>query len=611
VRLGVRLGVAAVIISLLAVLGYILLEPQGMAIRQVWKVPPYASATSIWADRHYVSYTEWMTGNLAVYDLFTEESHPVTNNPPYAGGWNEDSAISPDGKEIAYTWFNEEGKFYDLRLINRDGTDERVLYHDPLLAWIDLFAWSPDGKYLLAAFYTRTAPLGDDYKERKQLSRISVGDQSVSALATWDWDKDKRARPQVACFSPDGRYVAFDLEQEGGTGRYDIFLIDLNSNGRQATALVSGPWDDRLLGWVPVGADRSASTRILFTSDRISGRKMWLAEVKDGELQGKPKRVQQVPEFEGDPIGFTRDGSYYYVVSTATSGVYLADIDPDSGKVVGEPREVSSLGDTSMSAWSPDGKRLVYAVRRSARSRDWLFAVYDMETAREILLEPFPRLQSQRLWRRYGPRWSRPDGRHLLVKGSTFESGEGLYKISIENRTTELISESGGTVWSPDGRSSYYVRGDPTREQERRVIVKRDLESGAEIELSRGGRSGLDLSPDGQWLAFYENYSLFILPSAGGQAREVVPRDETNHFVRWTPDGKHLLFVRGGRELWRVEIDRRDEQKIYETTRGRLRSAVLQPPDGRHLAFTLGQEGAELWVMENFLPEESAVAERE
>ena len=82
--------------------------------------------------------------------------------------------------------------------------------------------------------------------------------------------------------------------------------------------------------------------------------------------------------------------------------------------------------------------------------------------------------------------------------------------------------------------------------------------------------------------------------------------------MAWSPDGRHVFFVRGSgkdgmRELWRLPVQGGEPQKI-----GLEDAYISSPsfsPDGRRLAFDAGfmeWTRRELWEMENFLPGSSA-----
>ena len=132
----------------------------GPILRHVWDVFTLSNiyAGSLSPDGRYVSYVDWRAGNLAVRDLAGGTSRLVTKNVEWAstGGWNEESIISPDNKQIAYHWCDEKSDgFFDLRVIDMDGSNMRILHHDAEVPWARPFDWSPDGKELLVHFGRR------------------------------------------------------------------------------------------------------------------------------------------------------------------------------------------------------------------------------------------------------------------------------------------------------------------------------------------------------------------------------------------------------------------------------------------------------------------------
>jgi Tol biopolymer transport system component len=79
---------------------------------------------------------------------------------------------------------------------------------------------------------------------------------------------------------------------------------------------------------------------------------------------------------------------------------------------------------------------------------------------------------------------------------------------------------------------------------------------------------------------------------------------------RWSADGRFIIFSRINKgdklwELWRVSFDGGQPQKMGISTTG---ASIISPhPDGRQIVFTsMGQErkAPEIWVLENFLPDE-------
>ena len=573
----------------------------GPILRHVWDVFTLSNiyAGSLSPDGRYVSYVDWRAGNLAVRDLASGTSRLVTKNVEWAstGGWNEESIISPHSKQIAYHWFDEKGDdFYDLRVIDMDGSNMRILHHDAEVPWVRPFDWSPDGKELLVHFGRKD--------KVQQLGLVSVSDGSFRIIKSWNG----RRWPQMASFSPDGGYVAFDLGPEGDLAPKDIFVIDIERG--LETPIIEHPSRDELVGWTPDGK------RILFISDRTSKRALWMIDVNGGKPGQSPVLLKT--EFEGRPTGITPDGALYSVIVTTANNVHLARLDTKGVRIVGQPQIASTrfVDSASISDWSPDGKYLAYRVgpRSDPFGRGpWRFVIQTVRTGEERVLTPSPGFSSSLM---RGPRWS-PDGRSLLVTATGIDTGQGLYAIDVKTGETKLIAKREGAgfphanlrnpAWSPDGKAVYFWR-------ESEAVIKRDLTTGKETELYRGrsGSEGLDVSPDGRWLAFFRPLdSLIVIPTAGGEPREVCRLSETEsnespwNFVRWTPDGKHLLFRKRVKELWRVQVDTGEQQQIDSPAMDRIINVALHP-NGRRIAYTVGKRSSEFWVMENFLPEKMA-----
>jgi Tol biopolymer transport system component len=75
--------------------------------------------------------------------------------------------------------------------------------------------------------------------------------------------------------------------------------------------------------------------------------------------------------------------------------------------------------------------------------------------------------------------------------------------------------------------------------------------------------------------------------------------------VRWTPDGRYLLFVDRidkQSELWRIPADGGEPQKLGQLVGGSQVWNLRVHPDGQRIAFTVSSNKGEVWVMENFLP---------
>ena len=106
--------------------------------------------------------------------------------------------------------------------------------------------------------------------------------------------------------------------------------------------------------------------------------------------------------------------------------------------------------------------------------------------------------------------------------------------------------------------------------------------------------------------------TLKIMPAAGGGPRELLRVGiRFGGGLTWTPDGREILFAKSPKsvekptvELWRISADGGEPRRLELAAEG-LRGLRFHP-DGQRIVFSAGQPKAEVWVMENFLPELAA-----
>jgi len=570
-------------------------ENKEFSIRKVGDVGVFGAISP---DGRYLSYVDWDTGDLAIYEIATGNKRRLTNK----GSWDQSdefaqfSRWSPDGKQIVYDWSNKNG-YVDLCIVGLDGSKPRILYSNKESTWAQTFGWSPDGKQILA------------YLEKKdgqnQIVLVSTADGSVSILKTLE-----QGWPDNINFSPDGRYIVYDFPQKEDSPERDISL--LSTDGSREIPLVEHPADDYVLGWAPDGKN------ILFASDRRNSLDVWVIQFSDGKVQGTPKLVKSNIGNVCNPMGFTQKGSFYYGIVDPAYDIYFAELDPETGKMLALPKKASTRfeGSLTQPEYSPDGKYIAYISGRASHSA---LSLQSLETGK---VQEFPLRNIQRA---NSPRWS-PDGRSILVWGLDYKGGWGIYRIDTQSGIFTLIvppapaDENWATTheWSRDGKAIFLARNpsNPSHLPLLTRIMLREIESGTEKELYRGspGMFSLSCSPDGKWLAFMRRGKegfLGIMPAAGGEHRELYRFEQKdNNYVplRWTPDGKYILFeiVEPGQKKWswwRIPIGGGEPQKVGLELDGRF--SVSVHPDGRHIVFSSpGSTGENSgnWVMENFLP---------
>jgi Tol biopolymer transport system component len=562
-----------------------------LAVRLVWGGDGVKSSGAVSPDGRFLSFADYdsTTANLAVRELATGKMRPVTNHKGSGLEHWQSSAFSPDGKQIAYICQN--GWQFELRTIGIDGSNPRVLIGKEFwkedLGYPDISpdAWAADGKQILVSLSRRDKPW--------QIALVSVSDGSVRILKTLDW-----RGPGYLSLSPDGRNIAYDFPQKEDAKERDIFLLP--SDGGREIPLVQHPATDRTIGWTPDGRG------LLYTSDRMGTMDLWFVQVDQGKLHGSPLLVKR--DVGGiAPLGFTRDGSFYYGSSVGMEEIYIAMFDTTTGKILSTPAALPRRysGGNLAPDWSPDGKYLAYSSKKNpapsgANAR--VITIRSVDTGEEREL-------SSKIDPRYNLRWS-PDGRTVLVVGIGPENQPGAYAINVE--TGDIVASLKRAFWAEwarDGKTVFYLHNNP----DKAPLLVRDLKTGQDKELSRDPMGSISVSPDGQWLAFSSRDSegktsmLNIMPASGGKPRELLRLKKPEDFfsITWTPDGRQLFFVRRfiperGSELWRIAVEGGEPQNLGLAMN--VLSQISIHPDGRRIAYNYGTSKSEVWVMENFLP---------
>ena len=545
----------------------------GMRVRQVWAGPAEDLLGAITRDGRYLTLQDWASEDLAIRDLATGQKRKLTNKDPRTLEFAMLSAPSPDGREVAYAWYNKDS-FTDLRIVGMDGSNPRVLHADPGFKEAEPFDWSPDGKQVLAVFYKK--PAGS------RIALVSAVDGSVRVLKSFDGGAPKRVR-----FSPDGRYVAYDIQQQPGSTKYDVIVLAVD--GGRETAAVRHPANDALFDWTPDGK------KILFGSDRGGTMGAWWVPVTGGE-PGTPELVKPDLGQDARPIGFTRDGLYYYQGRRNLSDVFLAEVDFVSGRVLSPPVLATQrfVGSNSGPAWSPDGRQLVYLSRRGPGAGWGARAICIRDTGSGEVREIPTKLEMA-----LNARWF-PDGRSLLSTAQVAGGGAGQFRINVQTgefNPVDLVRPAGfGASWSGDGKTMSYQQWGTGKTAS---IVARDLATGREKAVHALAEpsvyiSGAVLSPDGQQLAVVvrdgENGSkgVMIVPVAGGDARDVLRGAQLPWpaSLAWTPDSASVLFVKQPNpgdpktELWVIAAQGGEPRKLESRRAEHARAgcAPRRPP---------------------------------
>jgi len=580
-------------------------------LRQVWSGAGVDILGAISPDGRYLSFVDWETGDLAIRELAAGKDRRLTNK----GSWIQSpefalfSKWSPDSRQIVYQWYNND-EVYELRVVDVEASNPRILYQPRTKEdYVHPFDWSPDGKSVLAGFF-RVENLTAE--EITQLGLISVGEGSVKVLKTQFEIHSTSPKPWGFVFSPDGKYIAYDIPLENKDEKRDIFL--LSAEGGTDVPMIEHPAHDTVIDWSPDGEG------LLFSSDRTGTQDVWFIRIAGGKPLGSPQLIKPgVGRIL--PLGITSRGELYYGLPGNASDVYEVGIDPRTGKIL-SPAEKAVLryeGHNAYPDYSPDGKLLAYIFSPSVWGipSGQVLGIQSLETGR--IRELIPDLAN------FGyPRWA-PDGRFISVEGTGKDSRRGIYRVDVQTSAVVpiVLIDKGTSIfshrWSKDGKLIYYTMGG--QDEKTCSVFVHNLETGQDKRLSGAPDNAhdIDISPDGKWLVLMNREgkkTIRIVPTSGGEPREIYSFEQEGNQIMtpaWSADGRYIYFSKLQKspgammDLYRVSVDGGEAQKL-DLAMGRIRHLSVHP-DGQRIAFSsLGAnpEQSQVWVMENFLPADKA-----
>jgi Tol biopolymer transport system component len=590
--------------------------------RQLWTVLPAAFNShapesgmgSVSPDGRYFSFMDVATGNLMLHDFQTGDNRQLTSTAKRRPKeYSEDSVISRDGTQVAYAWFFNDG--FEVRVLDLNSTSAqpRVLFSNHAAApLIFPYDWSPDGKWI--AVQTSHA------ERTGQIAMVSTADGTMRVLkSSSEW-----RRPEEVAFSPDGRYLAYDLGPTLEANQHDVFVIA--TDGSRETAAVVNPADDVVIGWTPDGKD------LLFARDRNRSGGVWAVPMREGKADGEPRLIKG--DISVRPRGLTRSGALCFSTTLSEQDIYVASVDLGTGKLLAPPARIAgqTSGFNLGAEWSPDGESLAYLPRKDDAS---VVAIQSIATGAVRELRP----DLAWVWA-HRPLWSR-DSTSLVVVGREKDGRAGLHRVDARTGRTMLLVAESTTVpvrplrplgWSADGRSLYFRRQGEvstldTRTGQERVVegvtgtfaLSPDARAWAWIDGPPPVHDSPHAGPvDGNAQSRGSVATLQIMPLGGAKPRELmrVSAPEDLRAPTWSPDGKFLLYFKldtrdpnGTIEVWSIPVEGGAPHKIdlgglvpaIPINDAELSKSIRIHPHGRQIAIEAMEPKAEVLMMENLL----------
>lgn len=276
----------------------------------------------------------------------------------------------------------------------------------------------------------------------------------------------------------------------------------------------------------------------------------------------------------------------------------------------------SEAGTKAYPAFSPDGQRIAYSARGSAKVDPFHIYVRTVTT-------DTPRALTSGDGNDVSPAWS-PDGSQLaflrLVDGKSQYmvvnvGGGGERKVVEFDGSGDESQPLPSVSWAGDGKSLVVVDTSQTPP----VLVAAAVDTGAVTPITKAERSEGDycpaVSPDGTGLAFVRNTAnegadIYLTDMQGGSPRKLTYDDRRVTGLSWTPDGRELVYSgyrMGNSRLWRVPVHGGSPQLVAIAGRHSQYPAVGR---GNRLAYSDSPTVSAIWRAAMQLegqPEERAI----
>jgi imidazolonepropionase-like amidohydrolase/Tol biopolymer transport system component len=580
--------------------------PPGAIIRQV----PIAVDEGSWMDLD-VSPDGRTIAFALLGDIYTM---PIAGGTPrrIAEGlaWEVQPRFSPDGRRIAFT--SDRGGGDNIWIMNADGSDKRQVTKEDFRL-LNQPTWSRDGRFIAAKkHFTTGRSLGTG---EVWIYHVSGGGGVLLVKRPNEQHQKELGEPTYA---PDGKSIyytrnitpgpIFQYAQDSNTDLFNIERYEIETG--EVTTAVSGLGgsvrptpspDGKMIAFVR----RERTKSKLYVKDLVSGEERKIYDALDQDVQetwavtgvypnmawtpdsrslvfwagGKIRRVdsdgsnaREIP-FRVDDTRGVIDAPHPQIAVApdrfTTRMPRFASVSPDGGRVVFEslgklwvknmdgsaPRRLTRGDEASLElfpTWSRNGRTIAFVGWTDSGLGRIRTVAAAGGTARDVTAQPGHYAR---------PRFS-PDGRTIV-----FEKGQGGNLTSpkwSENPGAYRVAASGGTpVRIARGMAEPQFGASNDRvfmvgsDKGKRILVSTDLNGEAKRTHASGELvNDYQVSPDGQYFAFRQNYEAFVMPLMPG-TQEVsvdtkggplpvtrVSRDGAG-YIHWSGNGDRIHWSLG------------------------------------------------------------------
>ena len=550
-----------------------------------------------------------LLGDIFTMPIGGGEATAIATGP----AWDMQPRFSPDGSRITFTSDRAGGD--NIWVMNADGSDPVQITKESFRL-LNAPVWSADGRFVIARkHFTSSRSIGSGEFWMYDAAGGASGGMQLTTRPTEQKDVNEAAVSpdgRYLYYSLDATPgPVFEYNKDSNTQIYAINRLDLESG--ETRRLTGGPGgacrptpspDGESLAFVR----RVRGQSVLFVRDLESGRERPVYEHLERDNQeawaihGVYPAMGWTPD--SDAIVFWAGGKIRRVdVSTGESGVIpfsatathtvqdavripvdvapetnhtkmirWARVSPDGSRVVyqalgalyvkdlpaGEPRKLTSQDEHGefYPSWSPDSTRVVYTTWHDEEFGSVRIADVRTGNSRAVVETPG----------HYTDCSFSPNGEQVVyrkvaggyIRDGAWSGDTGSYTVSSDGGEPERVLDSGAQPrFSPDGSRLMYIAQTPNGTGANIMLRSVDLHGHDErTHLTSSDASEYAVSPDGEWIAWREDYRVLVAPFvATGRSVSVGPKasgvpvktvsERSGEFLHWSGDSSTLHWSLG------------------------------------------------------------------
>ncbi len=614
----------------------------------------------------------------AVGDIYRMPIGGGTAEPLTTGiAFNVQAKYSPDGQHIVF--ISDRDGADNIWVMKADGSDPKQiskeksnLLHNP--------AWTPDGQWVIARkgyVSTRSIPSAELWRYHRS------GGSGVQVVKRPHGEQSQKNIAEPA-YSPDGRYLYYTQDTTSGrVFQYNrdalsqIYIIQRLDRERDSTeAFVTGPGgairptpspDGKTLAFIKRLPNLNSA---IYLKDLESGNERMIFDALDRDEQegfgvhgvypamswtpdsgalvfwagGKirrisasggdateialrltvDKQVRETVRFDVDvapdefPVRMTRwaqyspDGST--VVFQALGHLYVKDV------ASGRQKRLTRQDDHHefWPSFSADGRSIVYTTWNDESLGSVRVVSSNGGRGRVITNRPGHYIQ---------PKFS-PDGSQVVFRkisggyllSPTWSQEPGIYRVGVRGGDPIRVNERGDSPqFSADGQRILFSLNTAVTQLALNSVNLDGLDPRTHAQAAKGIE--FSVSPDGNWLAFVEQYNVHVLPfpmtgqnlkvSAGMKSLPVKKvSDRAGQFIHWSADSTALAWSNAS------TLYRRDLSDAFSFLEGAPAELPEPVTEGLDLSFTVAADkpnsmialtGARIVTMRNAETEQEVI----